>query len=260
MKYNAIVVDDELNMRKDLERILAVNCPYISICGLASPASEAPGILDTSKVDFAFLNITTPGTVDLFFHHSFPDRNLGVIFITRHKDEILLTLKANAVDYLIKPFNPVDIKEVVSKAIQYYELRQINPEANRIYRESLANLQHQLQSANSMVEKITVPDQFGYRLVKVSDLIFLQADSNYTILHISDMNVIVSNQLLGEFERILANSNFFRINKTTIINMNYVNASSGEDEKTAVLTTGEKLIILRKRLIEFREAMLRYPK
>jgi two-component system LytT family response regulator len=260
MKYNAIVVDDELNTRKDLVRFLAANCPYISICGFASSASEASGILDSSKVDFAFLNITTPGTADLFFHHSFPDRNLNVIFITSHQEEILHALKANAVDYLFKPFNPIEIKEVVSKAIQYYELRKTNPEATRIYSESLANLRHHLQSANSLVENITVPDQFGYRLVKVSDLIFLQADSNYTILHISDMNVIVSNQQLDEFERILANSGFFRINKTTIINMNYVNAFAGGDEKTVALTSGEKLIIVRKRLNEFREAMSRYPK
>ena len=114
---------------------------------------------------------------------------------------------------------------------------------------------------NSPVDKITVPDQIGDRVVKVADLIFLQADSHYTILHISDMNVIVSNQPLDEFERILADGDFFRINKSTIINLNYVNASSGgDDEKTVTLITGEKLMILGKRMPEFRKAMLRYPK
>jgi two-component system LytT family response regulator len=116
-------------------------------------------------------------------------------------------------------------------------------------------------AVNSPVEKITVPDQFGYRLVKVNDLIFLQADSHYTILHISDMNVIVSNQPLDEFEKILVNGDFFRINKSTIINLTYVNASSGSDEeKTVTLITGEKLMLLGKRMPEFRKAMLRYPK
>jgi two-component system LytT family response regulator len=114
---------------------------------------------------------------------------------------------------------------------------------------------------NSPVGKITVPDQIGDREVKVADLVFLQADSHYTILHLSDMNVIVSNQPMSEFEGILANGDFFRINKSTIINLNFVNASSGdEEEKTVTLITGEKLMILGKRMPEFRKAMLGYPK
>jgi len=260
MKYNAIIVDYELNMRQDLERLLAVNCPYFNICGLASSTTEVSVILNSSKAAFVFLNIKTPGAIDLFYQCSLSDNCPCIIFTTRHEEKTILALKANAMDYLIKPFNPNEIKEVVSKAIQYFELRQTNPESNRIYHESLINLQHQLQSANSKAEFLTVPDQFGFRLVKVSDLIFLQADSNFTILHNSAMNVIVSNQRLGEFERILADGDFFRINKTTLINLHYVTASSGDDEKTVTLITGEKLMILRKRLIEFREAMSHYPK
>jgi len=134
--------------------------------------------------------------------------------------------------------------------------------ANKVDDESnMAEDVEHFSDVNSPVEKITVPDQFGNRMVKVADLVFLQADSHYTILHISDMNVIVSNQPLDEFERILANGDFFRINKSTIINLNYVNASSGsDDEKTVTLITGEKLMLLGKRMPEFRKAMLRYPK
>jgi len=89
---------------------------------------------------------------------------------------------------------------------------------------------------------------------------YLQADGNHTILHFSGLNKIVANLTLNEFERILANQEFFRIHKSTIINMNYLKVYSRNEEDAAVLTDGTQLAISRRKLSEFREAIKRFSK
>lgn len=148
----------------------------------------------------------------------------------------------------------------MTKAIHYFELRQSKSDARTVYHESLENLHDQIQSGGNSLTKITVAEQFGFRMVKVSDLMYLQADSNYTILHLSGLNKIVSTRALGEYEKILDPPHFFRIHKSTIINMNYLQGYSSYEGNFAELNDGTKLSISRRKLIEFREAVKLFSK
>jgi two-component system LytT family response regulator len=154
----------------------------------------------------------------------------------------------------------MELREAVSKAIHYHELRKNKAEVRSIYHESLDNLHDQVHSENKHIEKITIAEQFGFRMVKVADLMYLQADSNYTILHLSGLDKIVATRALGEFEKLLESPMFFRIHKSTIINMNYLKAYSSYEGNFAELTDGTKLSISRRKLNEFRETVSRFSK
>jgi len=84
---------------------------------------------------------------------------------------------------------------------------------------------------------------------------YLQADSNYTILHISGLDKIVATRALGEFEHMLDHPMFFRIHKSTIINLNFLKAYSSYQGNFAELTDGTRLSISRRKVNEFRDAV-----
>lgn len=259
-QYSAIIIDDERNIREALGLLLTEYCPEIQVCGSAASAIEGRELLKKHEVDFIFLDISMPGEDGFAFLKSIPKENYGIIFATAYQEYALKALKASAIDYLLKPVNPIELREAVTKAIQYYELRQSKAEIRKIYHESLDNLHNQIQSGEKQITKITVTEQFGFRMVKVRDLMYLQADSNYTILHLSGLNKIVSTRSLGEFEKILEPPAFFRIHKSTIINMNYLQAYSSYEGNFAELNDGTKLSISRRKLNEFREAVKHFSK
>jgi two-component system, LytTR family, response regulator len=259
-KYNAIIIDDERNIREALGTLLAEYCPEIHLCGSAASSAEGRELLKKHEVDFIFLDISMPGEDGFSFLKSIPKENYGIIFATAYQEYALKALKASAIDYLLKPVNPVELREAVSKAIQYYELRQSRNEIRNIYHESLENLHDQVHSGEKLITKITVAEQFGFRMVNVSDLMYLQADSNYTILHLSGLNKIVSTRSLGEFEKILEQPSFFRIHKSTIINMNFLQGYSSYEGNFAELNDGTRLSISRRKLIKFREAVKQFSK
>jgi two-component system LytT family response regulator len=97
-------------------------------------------------------------------------------------------------------------------------------------------------------------------MVDVSELVYLQADSNYTTLHLSGKDKIVATRSLGEFEKILDYPTFVRIHKSTIINMNYFRAYSSYEGNFAELNDGTRLSISRGKMDDFKEAIKRFSK
>ncbi len=258
--YNAVIIDDEKNIREGLTLLLGEYCPEINVCGTAASAREGRDVLNTRAVDIIFLDISMPGEDGFTFLKSIPRENFGIIFITAYQEYALKALKASAIDYLLKPVNALELRDAVTKAVRYYELRHNSVEISKIYEESLDNLHEHIRSEDKQISKITVTEQFGFRMVTVSDLMYLQADSNYTILHLSGLNKIVSTRSLGEFEKILEHPAFFRIHKSTIINMNYLQGYSSFEGSFAELTDGTRLSISRRKLNDFREIVKQFSK
>ena len=258
--YHAIIIDDEPKVREGIRILLNEHCPEIHLCGAASSAAEGREFLRSEKIDFIFLDISMPEEDGFAFLQSIPKENYGIIFITAYEEYALKAIKASAIDYLLKPVNAHELKEAVSKAIKYFEIRKESNEFHNLYHESLDNLQSQVTSKNDQITKITVAELYGFRIINVNDLMYLEADSSYTILHLSGLDKIVATRSLGEFEKLLDHPMFFRIHKSAIINLNFLKGYSSYEGNFAELTDGTRLNISRRKVTEFREAVQNFAK
>jgi two-component system LytT family response regulator len=257
-KFNAIIIDDEKNIREALSILLEQYCPEINVCGLASSAAEGRELLENNHVDLIFLDISMPKEDGFAFLRSIPSNNYGVIFATAFQEHALKALKANAIDYLLKPVNPFELQEAVRKAIEHHELRKNYSEIRDVYEKSLHNLLENFQSKERQVASITITDQFGFRLVNLSELMYLQADNNYTVLHLTGERVVTATKILGEFEKILESPEFYRIHKSTIINLNFLAGYSSFQGNFAEMRNGTRLDISRRKVHEFRDKVRNY--
>ncbi len=257
-EYNAIIIDDEKNIREALSILLGQYCPEIRVCGIAASAAEGRVLIETNEVDIIFLDISMPKEDGFAFLRSIPASNYVIIFATAYQEYALRALKANAVDYLLKPVNPYELQEAVKKAVYDHKLRKSYSEIRDIYHQSLNNLDDQLQSKNLQISKLTIPEVSGFRLVDVADLIYLQADDNYTLLCLTGKRKVTATRSLGEFEKILVGPEFFRIHKSTIINLNFLTGFTNIQGNVAELKDGYCLDISRRKLLEFREKVKQY--
>jgi len=253
--YNALIIDDEYHIREAARLLLEQNCPEIHITGLAASAAEGRRMIAQNPVDLIFLDIAMPGEDGFEFLDTIEAGKFAVIFVTAYQEYALKALKANAIDYLMKPINALELREAVDKAITWLEKRKTNKASATIYSESLENLGKMMKTNGQCVEKITVPEQFGFQIVKVCDIMYLEADSNYTILHFSGLNKIVATRSLGDFEKILEGPDFFRIHKSTLINLKFLKAYSSYQGNFAELADGTRLSISRRKVQEFKDAV-----
>lgn len=252
-QFNAVIVDDELNVRQTLEILLKNNCPEIKLCGSAESAEMGRGLLKAFDIHLIFLDISMPHENGFDFIATIPKEQYAIIFTTAHEEYALKAIKANAIDYLLKPINPTELKEAVEKAISYLNLRLQQDKMQEIYTQSLDNLIKQVKGDDRQVNKITVVEKFGFRIVEVENIRYLEADSNYTIIHLSGLEKIISSKSLGEFEKVLETNKFFRIHKSNIINLDYLKGFSSYQGYFAILDDNTKLPISRRRFNEFKE-------
>ena len=254
-EYKAIIIDDERYIREALALMLAEYCPEIRVCGSAASAAEGRELIKKFNADFIFLDISMPDEDGFDFLRSIPKEQFGIIFVTAFEEYAVPAIKANAIDYILKPVHPTELREAVAKAIIQHELRKTKADVRIIYYKSLENLYDQVRSENQPDGKIIFEDRLGYRIVKASELLYLEADSYYTILHFTCLENIVATRPLGEFEKLLEGHNFFRIHKSILVNLNHVRTYSSSDGNHAELTDGTRLSVSRRKTSEFREAL-----
>ena len=253
--YNAIIIDDEINVQQTLEILIHQNCSKINLVGRAESAEAGRQLLKKNDVHLIFLDISMPKESGFDFIASIPRENYAIIFTTAYEEFALKAIKANAIDYLLKPIDPIELKNAAERAISYLNLRVEKTEIQKIYAESLNNLTQQINNKNNHVNRITVVEKFGFQIVETNSIRYLEADNNYTIIHLSGLEKIVSSKSLGEYEKILDASSFFRIHKSTIINLNFLRGFSSYQGNFALLDDQTKLSISRRRFVEFKEAV-----
>lgn len=259
-KYNAIIIDDEKNVQEALQILLQRNCPNINICDTAGSANQGRELLNRWDVQLIFLDISMPGENGFDFLASITKEDYAIIFTTAYEEYALRAIKTNAIDYLLKPIDPEELKEAVTKATSHLDLRSQNLNIQKTYGESLNNLTRQASGGFEYAPKITVIEKFGFQIVEVKNIRYIEADGAYSVLHLSGFEKVVSSKPVGEIEKILNPSVFIRIHKSTLINLNFLRGFSSFEGYYAIMDDQTELAISRRKYNEFKEAVSNYSK
>ncbi len=256
---NALLIDDEPNNLESLEYMLHHDCEGIRVAGKVQCPAEARHWLATNSADVIFLDISMPGENGFEFLESLPERNCSIIFITAYNEYALQAIKASALDYLVKPVAIAELQQAVEKAKGISQSTG-DREQNRLLIKNL------LQSVNrgAFPRKIALPQLGGTSFIAVDDMISLQADSNYTIIHLKDLQKLVISRTLKDFEELLDGDQFVRIHKSYIVNLHYLKEYSTTDGGIVKMTDGNRWSVSRRQLDLFLEKMkgasLMFPK
>jgi two-component system LytT family response regulator len=242
----AIIVDDEEFARSSLFFLLQQNCPEVEITGIARSITEAKDILAQHPVNLIFLDIAMPGGNGFELIPDAQQHNAAVIFTTAFDQYALKAIKANALDYLLKPIDIDELKTAVDKVAQYTKLYQNLHEKD----ERITNLASSLNN-RSEIRKLTLPYGQGFKMVDVDDIIYIEADSNYSVFHLNNHDKITVSKVLREFEELLPSDQFVRIHKSSIINLNHLKEYNSKNGLQAFLKNGESINVSRRRAGDF---------
>jgi len=245
---NAIIVDDEEFARSSLYFLLQENCENVHIAGIAKSVNEARNLLQQHQIDLIFLDIAMPSESGFELIPQAQEANATVIFTTAYDQYALKAIKANALDYLLKPIDIDELKDAVEKASKYIKLNKNENNRN----ESLKNLANDLTNRSS-IQKITIPNGQGYRLVDIDDITHIEADSNYSVFNLINSEKIAVSKVLKDYEELLPENRFVRIHKSSIVNLAYIKEYNSKNGLQVVLKNGESITVSRRRASDFFE-------
>lgn len=248
---NTIIVDDEEFARSSLYFLLQQNCPQISICGIAKSVNEARVLLQSHPIDLVFLDIAMPGENGFSLISDIQKTNASVIFTTAYDHYAIKAIKANALDYLLKP---IDIEELVVAVAKANEMRLRNEGQNN---PALGSLESVIKEQKT-ISKITLPSGQGYKLISVDEIVHIEADSNYSIFHLKNGENLTVSKVLKDYEEVLPEEKFMRIHKSSIVNLKYVKEYNTKNGLQITLTNTDQLVVSRRRASDFFEKIKNY--
>ncbi len=230
MKLKTILVEDEANSREILRNYLAKYCPDVHLVGEAASIEEGLDLIEKNKLDLVFLDVEMPYGNAFDLLDKVPDRAFETVFVTAYNQYAIDALNNHAAYYLMKPIN---IDELV-KAVEYVvEIRQKEDALeDRVLKPKL----------KSVEGKITLPQQDGFQVLNVKDILYCKADDNYTEIHLANKKILVS-KTLKYFEDALTGFAFARIHKSYLVNVNEVVKYRKGKGGSVVISSGKELLV-----------------
>ena len=254
MLLNAIIVDDEEYSRKSLFFLIDSYCPKVKIKGIAKSVQEARQMLKSNEIDIVFLDIAMPNEDGFSLLPDLHQSSGSVIFTTAYNQYALRALKASAIDYLLKPIDIEELREAIEKAILLRGLNHndgLNIPKNSIQLNSLEENLNEIKK----ITKLNLPHLNGFNILNVKNIIYVEADSNYSIFHLENQGRVVVSKHLKEYEEILVNTGFSRIHKSTIINLKHLKNYSNKSGLIVNMSDNSEHTVSRRRVSEFLETV-----
>ncbi|MFT6166657.1 MAG: two-component system LytT family response regulator [Vicingaceae bacterium] len=235
-----VIVEDEVNIRETLQEILELNGYEVFAAGDGMLGYDL--ILDKNP-DLVLCDVNMP-KMDGFALLESINQKLGnsvapiFLFLTARVEtnEIRHGMNLGADDYILKPYNPVEILKII-------RLR-LNKRKNN------SNLKSDNSPANSKegFKKLSIPTEDGLELIPFEDIIQCKAERAYCTFYLVQGKKLLVSKPMKEFEDTLLAHGFFKVHKSNIVNIEfakkYVRGKGGylvlSDGSTVVVSSRKK--------------------
>jgi len=205
-----IIIDDEPLVRKTLAGMVKEECSNVKLLKCADGVKSGLKAINEENPDLVLLDIKLDDGTGFDLLKKAEPINFKVIFITAFDQYAIQAFKFSAIDYLLKPVDPEDLKQAIARA---------EKTVMQDFSTQLRVLDENLKQQNERGKKIILKTLDTIHLVNVSDISYCESDISYTRFYLVNGQKILVSKTLREFEDILKEFGFFRAHKCFLVNL-----------------------------------------
>ncbi|MCB0836973.1 MAG: response regulator transcription factor [Bacteroidetes bacterium] len=209
-----VLIDNESSIHEVLRNMLSLYCPRVQIIGEAFGVAEGLALLSDTQPDCVFLDVEMDDGTGMDLLKQVSDRDFEVVFITAYDHYALDAFRFSALDFLLKPIDPDELMRAVEKVEKTVSKSRLS--------ERISILENNLQTISSDSQKIVLKDTESIHILKISQILYCQAEGSYTHFHIDDGRNILVSRNLKEYEKLLKPHRFFRSHHSYLVNINQI--------------------------------------
>ena len=159
-----LIVDDERPARDKLRRLITAHAP-VQLILEARDGKEALQLLEKDQFDVMFLDIHMPEMDGLSVAQQMSEPAPQIVFVTAFDQFALQAFDANAIDYLLKPYDEERFLRALQKALKALSLDQAS------------------QLAQQETTPLIIQERGSVKVVNIPDIHWVEAADNYVLLH-----------------------------------------------------------------------------
>lgn len=221
-----IIIDDIDAIRQKNTAVIKEHCPEVAIIAEAHSVETGVAAIRQYLPDLIFLDVEMADGSGFDLLQQLSPVNFKVIFITAHEAFAVKAFRACAIDFLLKPIDPDDLKEAVRKAAETISKEMLEVQFNTL----LANM-----SRPKGLQKLILKTAEKVHSVNVQDIIRCESEKNYTTFYLASGEKLLVSTTLKEYETVLAPMGFYRTHQSHLINMLFFDHYLKGDAGTIVM-------------------------
>jgi two-component system LytT family response regulator len=231
----AIIIDDEPDCVKLLALQLKMYCPDVTVIAECTSSEDGVQKINELRPNIIFLDIEMPVMNGFQLLERVGYINFSLVFLTAYDQFAVKAFRFNALDYLLKPIDGKDLKKAVEKAL----VQRPDPQQLRAMKEQLHG------GDKYYPDKIALPYQNGVVFTKIENLLYCEADNNYTRFHVAGGQQYMVSKTLGDIQDVLEERNFLRVHRQYLVNLDHIKKYVRGEGNYLVLTNDVSIPVAR---------------
>jgi DNA-binding LytR/AlgR family response regulator len=223
MIYEAIIADDEEELRTYLKRMLSEIWPELVICGEARNGKEALQLVETKGPQVAFLDIRMPGLSGMEVAKRIASL-CRIVFVTAFDRYAVEAFEKEAVDYLLKPVS----RERLAQTVQRLKNQLASfPQPPVRFAEAIEEVLSRLprKGGTDFLRWLKTQEKESVRLIPVEEVDYFQAEDKYTRILTKEGESLIKKSI-KELAEELDPAQFWQIHRGTIVNVSKIDKVS----------------------------------
>ncbi|WP_029279855.1 LytR/AlgR family response regulator transcription factor [Pedobacter borealis] len=234
----AVIIDDEKNNIENMVSLLQKYELPVTIVGSATNADDAISTIVATNPDLLFLDIQMPEKNGFDVLKALPHYQFEVIFVTAFDQYGIQAVKFSAIDYLLKPVNPEELKASITKVETKLNQRKQNFQ--------LENLMELIKNKDAKKDhKLALASTKEIRFVHTDEIIRCESSNAYTQFYLTDGKNIMVSKPIFEYEEMLSNYDFIRCHQSHLVNSKFIKSLVKEDSGYLLLNDDTRIPISR---------------
>lgn len=244
-----VLVDDEIDSIRVLQRLLQEFCPQVSIVGEADGVETALDLIQTTRPDLVILDIEMKQGNAFDLLNQLQPLSFKVIFVTAFDSYAIRAFKYSAVDYLLKPVDIEDLQKAVERIAE--------PAGEKNMIEQMKILLGNVGTFHLAQQKMAIPTLTGLIFVPVKDIIRFEAKGSYTSIYLDKKDPILATRNVKDYEDMLPETIFCRVHNSHIINLHRIKEYRKGRGGFITMEDGSSIEVATRRKDEFLRRLLK---
>ena len=223
----ALIVDDERLARETL-RLLLDTHEEIEIVGECQNGAEAVTAIKQHSPDLVFLDIQMPEMNGFEVIKTVgPEHMPVVIFVTAYDQYALRAFEAQALDYLLKPFDDDRFEQALERAVERIHERQVGELSSKLMHlisakgDSPPQQVESIEPTDGFLERIMIKERGSLFFIKVDEIEWIEAAGDYVSIHVSNKSHLLRETMSGLMKK-LNPRQFVRVHRSSIVKVDSI--------------------------------------
>lgn len=229
-----LIVDDEKKAREVISEMIRLYCKANTDINLyeAEGVQTALAAIQQKVPDLLLLDIRLRDGNGFDLLNRVKHLEIPVIFITAYEEYAIKACKISALNYLLKPIDPFELQDAIGNAAKKIEREKLV--------ERLDTFMQTFTGREQQVKRITLKTAESIYIINISDIVFCEADGNYTTFHLLDKRTVTVSRPLGDYEDMIGSERFIRTHQSYLVHMEHI-ISYARAEGSIVTVNGDKV-------------------